>query len=67
MKIFTPEGTELMVIDSVAPSPEGIVVAGTIMGAMPLKGVIRPAELRAARRFLSARLVWAALRMLLGR
>lgn len=65
MKIFTPEGTELMTIESVTPSADGIVIAGTIMGAMPLKGVIRAAELRAGRRFISLKLIWTGLVMLI--
>jgi hypothetical protein len=66
MKVFTPEGTELMTITSVEATPGGIVIGGTIMGAMPMKGVIRPSELRAGRRFVSFKLAWRALMMLLG-
>lgn len=67
MKIFTTDGSELMTITSVEATAEGIVIAGTIMGAMPMKGVIRAAELRAGRKFLSFSLVVRALRMFFGR
>ena len=67
MKIFTPEGTELMTIDSVETTDAGIVIAGTIMGAMPMRGVLRGSELRAGRRFLSAKLVWTAIKMFFGK
>jgi hypothetical protein len=64
MRIFTQEGTELMTITSVEPRDGGIVIAGTIMGAMPMTGVIRPAELRAGRKFLSLKLIAAGIAML---
>ncbi|CCD96064.1 hypothetical protein BRAO375_4940006 [Bradyrhizobium sp. ORS 375] len=66
MRIFTPEGTELMTITSVDATEDGIVIGGTIMGAMPMKGVVRGDELRAGYRFLSWALVVKALRMVLG-
>ena len=67
MKIYTPEGTELMTIDRVETTPAGIVIAGTIMGAMPMTGVIRASELKAGRKFLSVRLVRTALAMMFRR
>ncbi len=63
MRIFTPEGTELMTITSVEATEDGIVIGGTIMGAMPMKGVLRGDELRAGYRFLSWALVMRGLRM----
>jgi hypothetical protein len=38
---------------------------GTIMGAMPMKAVLRPAELRKGFRFLNARILAAILKMFL--
>ncbi len=67
MKLFTPEKTELIVINAVAPHPDGLLIEGTIMGAMPMKAVLRPAELRAGFRFLNGRIVMALLKMLLTR
>lgn len=67
MKIFTPEGTELMTITSVETTETGIVIGGTIMGAMPMKGVIKAAELKAGRKFLSAALIWRGLKMFFGK
>lgn len=64
MKIFTQDGTELITITSVEPADNAIIIAGTIMGAMPMKGVLRAGELRSGRRFLSFRLIATALRML---
>ena len=67
MKVFTPEGTELMTIETVEPTAAGIVIGGTIMGAMPMRGLIRPAELRASRRFLSIALIKRGVMMFFGR
>ncbi|WP_315732571.1 MULTISPECIES: hypothetical protein [unclassified Bradyrhizobium] len=52
-----------MTITSVEATKDGIVVGGTIMGAMPMKGVLRGDELRAGYRFLSWALVMRGLRM----
>ena len=67
MKIFTPDGSELMTITSVEATAEGIVIGGTIMGAMPMKGIIRPEEMKAGRKFLNFALVMRALKMFFGR
>jgi hypothetical protein len=67
MKILTPEGAELMSITSVEMTPQGIVIGGTIMGALPMKGLIVAVELKAGRKFVTMGLVWRALKMLFGR
>lgn len=63
MRVFTPEGTDLMTITSVEATKDGIVIGGTIMGAMPMKGLIKANELQAGRKFLSFRLILRALKM----
>ena len=67
MKILTDDGTELMTVDSVEATEKGILIRGTIMGAMPMKGVLSGKELRAGRKFISWKLVWTVLAMLFGR
>jgi hypothetical protein len=64
MKFYTTDKTVLMEVTAVTKHKEGIVLDGNIMGTMPLKAVIRPSELRAGMRFLSAKLIWALLKML---
>lgn len=56
-----------MTITSVEATDAGIVIGGTIMGAMPMRGVIRGEELRAGRTFVSWKLIMKAIRMLFGR
>ncbi len=64
MKIFTPEGSELITVTAVEPFENGIAISGTIMGAMPMKGVLRPAEMRAGVKFASLKLIFTLLAML---
>jgi hypothetical protein len=67
MKFYTPEKTDLIEVTAVRPHPDGLLIEGKIMGAMPMKAVLRPRELRAGLRFLSPQTVWTLLRMLLSR
>jgi len=67
MKFYTPDKTELIDIGAVARHPEGLLVEGRIMGAMPMKAVLRPEELRRGLRFLTPALVWTLVTMLLRR
>ena len=62
-----PDKVELMQITSIAPSPEGLVIDGLIMGTMPMKAVLTPQEFRRALRLLSPRTVLAITGMLLRR
>lgn len=67
MKMQTPDNNELIEVISVAPYEDGLLVEGQIMGAMPMKAVLRPAQLRAGFRFLSFKLVWTLVKMLFRR
>jgi hypothetical protein len=67
MKFFTPERAELIVITAVDPHPEGLIISGKIMGAMPMKAVLTPVQLRAGFKFLSVKLVMTLIGMLFRR
>jgi hypothetical protein len=67
MKFFTPEKTDLIEVTAVRPHPDGLLIEGKIMGAMPMKAVLRPRELRAGLRFLTPQTIWTLLRMLFSR
>jgi hypothetical protein len=67
MRIFTPDGTELMTITSIEATAEGILIGGTIMGAMPMKGQILPGELQVGMKFLGPKLIWRGIKMLFGK
>lgn len=55
MKLYTPDNSELIDISAVVPSTDGLLIEGTIMGAMPMKALLRPAELRQGFRLLTLR------------
>lgn len=67
MKFYTPDKSELIVITAVNPHPDGLVIEGKIMGAMPMKAVLRPEELRAAFGLLRPRILVALIAMLFRR
>ena len=62
MKFYTPEKTVLMDITSVKVHPDGLLIEGKIMGAMPMKAILRAEELRRGSRLLS----WGLCRKLVG-
>jgi hypothetical protein len=65
MKLYTPEKSELLRVTSVEPHPDGVLIHGRIMGTMPMKAVLRPEDLRSGFSFLTPRLAWTLLTMLL--
>ena len=67
MKLYTPEKTELLDVTAVRPQGTGLLIEGKIMGAMPMKAVLRPSELRAGFRLLSFRALLTLLAMLFRR
>ncbi len=67
MKFYTPEKTDLIEVTAVRSHPDGLLIEGKIMGAVPMKAVLRPRELRSGLRFLTPPTVWTMLRMLLSR
>jgi hypothetical protein len=67
MKLFTPEHSELIEVTDITPCDEGILIRGTIMGAMPMKAVLTPAELRRGFRFASFGLALAFVRLMFSR
>lgn len=54
MKMTTPEGNDLMEVESVDVERGRIVVRGMIMGSMPMVSMIAPSEMRAGLKLLSA-------------
>jgi hypothetical protein len=67
MKLFTSDQSELMEVSQLRTEGDSLVVVGTIMGAMPVEAVLKPAELRAAFKLLSLSLVLFVFRMLFKR
>jgi len=67
MKLYTPEKTELIDVTAVRPQGTGLLIEGKIMGAMPMKAMLHPSELRAGFRLLSFRTLMTLLAMLFRR
>jgi hypothetical protein len=67
MKLFTPEKAELLNVTAVAAHRDGLIIHGRIMGAMPMKAVLTPQELRRAFQLLGPKLYWALFLMLFKR
>ena len=61
MKLFTPEKAELLNVTSIAPHRD------RIMGAMPMKAVLTPQELRRTFALFGPKLYWTLLVMLFRR
>jgi hypothetical protein len=56
MKLFSPDNSELMRIDSLERDGNRLVIRGKVFGAMPLTAQLRPEEARAALKLVSVRL-----------
>ncbi len=48
MKLYTTDNSDLMEVSKIYPENGNLMVEGTIMGAMPIKAVVKPAEMRRA-------------------
>jgi hypothetical protein len=64
MKLFTPDKGELLHVTSIEPHPDGLIIHGKIMGAMPMKAILRPEELRHTFKLFGPKQYWTVLRML---
>lgn len=65
MKLFSPDGSELMQIESLERDGQLLLLKGTAFGAMPIVAQLRPEEMRGGLRLLNLRLVTFLLSMLL--
>lgn len=55
MKLYAVDNSNLMEIAKIYPDGNNLVIEGTIMGAMPIRAVVKPAEVRAAMKMMSMR------------
>jgi hypothetical protein len=65
MRLFGPDGSDIMAIEAIALEKGNIVIRGKIMGAMPLSAIIRPDQLRHGIKLISLRVVFRGLWMLI--
>jgi hypothetical protein len=64
MKLYMTDNADLMEIFRIYPENGNLIVEGTIMGAMPVKAVVKPAEIRSALRLMSFKTLVTAFFML---
>lgn len=64
MKLYTTDNSELMNITSIRKEGGNLIVDGTIMGAMPIRAVVKPAEVRRALGLMSIGTMFGAVGML---
>ena len=61
MKVFGPDGKEIMAVSAIERDGSMLVVKGKIFGAMPMTAKLKPAEVRKALKLMN----WKTLLFLL--
>jgi len=64
MKLKTTDDMELMEVSGFTQENGNLIIEGTIMGAMPVRAVLSPEELRSALKLLDVKTVFFGLGML---
>ena len=67
MKLYAPDRTVLLDIIAIKRHREGLMIEGKIMGAMPMKAILTPRELRNAFSLIKGPSFFAAISMLFHR
>jgi hypothetical protein len=64
MKLYASDNSDLMEIAAIYSRDGNLIVEGTIMGAMPIRAIVKPAEVRKAMGLMSFKTKLSALAML---
>jgi len=64
MKLYASDNSELMNITAIRKDGANLVIHGTIMGAMPIRAVVKPAEARRALGLLTPSTFFTALMLM---
>jgi hypothetical protein len=64
MKLYASDNSELMDISKISREGNNLIVDGTIMGAMPIRATVKPAEIRAVFKVMSFKTILFAITML---
>ena len=67
MKLFTTDNKEMMEVSQIEADGPGLLISGTIMGAMPVKVMLTGSEMRKAIPLLGGKVIWTAIRMLFSK
>ena len=55
MKLYNPDGSELMTITAIERDGDNLVIKGDIFGSMPINTLLRPSEARAGLKLMNMR------------
>ena len=58
MKLYNPDGTELMTITRVKPAGRCLTIEGSLFGGLPIATQLRPTQARAGLKLLSFGKLW---------
>ena len=64
MKLYATDNSDLMEVSKITREGSNLIVEGTIMGSMPIRAVVKPAEVRQVFRVMSFRTLLFAITML---
>ncbi|MCY4425722.1 MAG: hypothetical protein OXC05_01625 [Halieaceae bacterium] len=64
MKLYASDNSDLMEVSAISRDGSNLVVEGTIMGAMPIRALVKPAEVRGMFRLMGFKILWFAFTML---
>ena len=67
MKLYAMDNSDLMEITSIYPDGDNLIVEGTIMGAMPIRAIVKPGEVRKSLGLMSTKTKLHAAKMLYKR
>jgi hypothetical protein len=67
MKLYAFDNSDLMEVSRIYPDGNNLIIEGTIMGAMPIRAIIKPAEVRKAYGLMGLRTRIHAVKMLFKR
>ena len=64
MKLYASDNSDLMEVAKISRVDNNLVIEGTIMGAMPIRAIVKPAEVRKALRLMDFKTLLFAITML---
>ncbi|NIB38808.1 hypothetical protein HBA55_04380 [Pseudomaricurvus alkylphenolicus] len=64
MKLYAKDNSDLMEVSRIYPEGNNLIVEGTIMGAMPIRAVVKPSEVRRVFSVMSLKTLFFAATML---
>ncbi len=64
MKLYASDNSDLMEVERITREGKNLIVEGTIMGSMPIRATVKPAELRKAIGVMDIKTIFFAATML---